>query len=178
MEKVIYFKKQVKLGDLVQLDGAKVPVTQELIDNNPELFEVKQQEDKKFPEYAKCINGSFGIALGDIVKTKYYPHSGYPYRSCVPKSTTTTDGYMSLDGFLKNFEPATEQDYLMFEANRRYKKGDIVKGFTGNRIELHEVGSIYLAKGCILPSSYGASVKTGQSRYVCLYLDGKWAGKV
>jgi hypothetical protein len=39
-KKIIYLKQEVKIGDVIDCNGIKVTVTDDLIENNPTLFEV------------------------------------------------------------------------------------------------------------------------------------------
>ena len=56
MKKIIYLKKEVSIGEIIDIKGVKIPVTQELIDNNPDLFEIK--DDGILKNYENSLLGS------------------------------------------------------------------------------------------------------------------------
>jgi len=93
---IIYLKTklEVKLGDTIDVSGINVTITEDLISNNPNMFETKEE----FPDYVECIelvNGNAFPAIGDILivdkpahpNCSHYVHGvcragGYSYNKC------------------------------------------------------------------------------------------------
>ena len=70
MNKIYYLKEEVKIGQEIDFKGLKIKITQELIDDNPDLFEVKDLKvlindvKRRYPKGCriKCLRGnSYGI---------------------------------------------------------------------------------------------------------------------
>ena len=49
-KKIYYLKQEVKLNQEIDFNGLKIKVTQDLIDNNPNLFQIVEDEVKKEEE--------------------------------------------------------------------------------------------------------------------------------
>ena len=125
MDKIYYYQKEVKLGDTIEVNGIKLTITQELIDNNFDKFIVK----KEVPEYVECIRHS--KKYKEYTVGKIYP---------VEKGRVRTDnGYLGqnkLPSDLKNhynntdFKPSTKEAFtrqeFLKEANNKYSVGDKV----------------------------------------------------
>lgn len=72
------------------------------------------EELEEMPEYVECINEVYSEIThrkGDIRKTLYDSNSKYPYRFYTSFSENSTDGYQTLDDFLKHFKPSTKAAY-------------------------------------------------------------------
>jgi hypothetical protein len=121
--KIIYLEeKEVKMGDKVSLNGAVVTVTQQLIDDLPNLFKV-QDEQEIMPEYVECIkeiDEIRGAELGEILKSWYDPNKSFCYRFA---SKHGENGYDNFESFYRHFKPSTKEAWLLQEAKRRYPKG-------------------------------------------------------
>jgi len=119
MTKKIYFidKMEVAIGDKVEIGDLTVTLTQEIIDDNPDLFEVK--EGLSDTMYVKCVcNKGFtdrGFDVGDVIEVKDINDVGMLFVS---------DKYRySMNGTLWKFEPSTKKEYLLQEAKKRYPIG-------------------------------------------------------
>lgn len=112
MSKIIYLKTEVKLGQIIDFKGLKITLTQEIIDDNPTLFEVKEN----IPEYVECTSWSGKLFKeGQIYPTK----NGKAYNN---------DGVIACVG---KFKPSTKEAYvrqeLLKEAKRKYPVGTKIK---------------------------------------------------
>lgn len=118
MEKIVYQKKKVELGETIALGDANVKLTQEIIDMNPTLFEVEEVEDTKYWEYTGGENWA-GFTCGKI-----YELADGKSIKCVfalISDDGTNNGWGRLN--LEKFKPSTKKDWLIQEAKRRYPIG-------------------------------------------------------
>lgn len=146
MTKIYYLQQEVKLNDEIDFKGLKIKLTQEIIDNNPNLFILK--EETIFPEYVKCVNNLLLGCKSEIGKT---------YKTIMQNSNHRIK-YGIIDDENKNcyivyelrftdfftfFQPSTKEEYdkqqeqiiinniieeakKKFPVGSKFKKGDIV----------------------------------------------------
>lgn len=99
MTKIYYLQQEVKLNDEIDFKGLKIKLTQEIIDNNPNLFILK--EETIFPEYVKCVNNgnNSNLEIGKI----------YKQRLNLMNTTSVFGIPISLIGLY--FQPSTKEEY-------------------------------------------------------------------
>jgi hypothetical protein len=120
-------KSEVSLGQVIDFKGLKITLTQQIIDDNPEMFEVKEE----FPEYVECINGSsftrdYWYNTGII-----YPVTKSEDNSCRNIRDENGDHLWDIDGatglWKDFFKPSTREAFdrqeLLKEAKKRYPVG-------------------------------------------------------
>ncbi len=134
MKKIYYLEKnEVKLRDIIEYNGIKALVTEELIELNPELFKI---EDDTEPMYFRCLEN--GI---DFTKDRIYiqnNHSTYPTRLILRADDNILYSIpdwnkSSLYKSYNLFELTTKEEWdkqeLLDEAKRRYPIGTVYKHF-------------------------------------------------
>lgn len=166
MEKIIFKQnKEVKLGDKIDLDTLKsVEVTQELIDNNPLLFEVEEDT----PKYLRCVNPSMWEECikhnGGVVFDINFKHQYY---------SKPINSFLNYPGV--SFVAATEQEYvnqeLLKEAKKRYPIGTRVKCLSDGDVQT--IKSHECDPTCV-QFNYNNSIwyNSGNCQ---VHLDGEWA---
>jgi hypothetical protein len=167
--KIIYLEeKEVKMGDKVSLNGVEVTVTQQLIDDLPNLFKVEEEQEAQIvPEYVKCIKDTGvyrGAKCGEILKSWYSPDKSFPYRF---ESKYGENGYMNSESFYTFFKPSTKEAWLLQEAKRRYPKGTKFKN--------PSTGKICVASGIYNFWPYRRNSIENVTEEGLPYCDGQWA---
>ena len=130
MKKIYYLQKHpVKLGDIIEYNGIRTTVTEELIELNPELFSV---EDYTQPMYFKCVKGE-----GDYTKDRIYKQN---YSTYYPTAISLISNKGVLEHLVywqsayikqsrKCFELTTKEEWdkqnLLDDAKRRYPIGTV-----------------------------------------------------
>lgn len=115
--KIIYLEqKEVKIGDKVSLHGVEVTVTQQLIDDLPNLFKVEEeQEILEYVECTKLVRGNPWPAIGDILPVTKPDCNGQ--QAIVGVCMVGSISYKNC------FKPSTKEAWLLQEAKRRYPEG-------------------------------------------------------
>jgi hypothetical protein len=144
--KIIYFKKEVKIGDIIDFKGLSIIVTQELIDSNPEFFTIEEEKKEEIPKYVRCYN-----TKGLTDERWYTINKIYPVLLCKDDNTINIPDNISnhtwdlrgTTGVLENyFTFATKEDYdrqcLLEEANRKYPKGTKFKSIVTNKVRISD----------------------------------------
>lgn len=134
--KIFYLKKEVEIGDQVTINGVNITVTEQVIKDNPDIFEVIED---KTPEYVECIyaESSFEeptrFVEGEVLKVYGVDNGG--------QVKLYKDGYYDwypLDGLLWKFKPSTKEAYdrqeLLKEAKKRYPVGTKFKSIYSDEI--------------------------------------------
>lgn len=77
MKKCYYLKTAVSLGDQIDFKGLKIILTEEIINNNPDLFIVEEEKEILFTTedgviyYLKCCNGKWAKIIKDKTLEDY-----------------------------------------------------------------------------------------------------------
>jgi hypothetical protein len=137
MSKIIYLKckMEVKIGDLIDLEGVNVRVTQELIDDNPELFEIKED----IPEYVKYLGeGPWTIfKINEIYKTDIDTLVGCRYR-CLISPNSIAGQFIRPEEeiyFSHSSKEEFERQELLKEAKKRFPVGSRFKSVVSKKIK-------------------------------------------
>jgi hypothetical protein len=182
MSKIYYYQQEVKIGDKVVINGVALKVTEQLIEDNPDLFKVA--EEQEMPEYVECIKDAGSIPKivkkGKIVRATYKSGDAFPYRF---ETVAGENGYGNSKVFFEHFKPSTKEDYLLQEAKRRYPKGTKFKsGADNDRIRTVKEYGAYTPIEFYWCTSYGEpcirSAMYNPSDFCsnpCVYVDGQWA---
>lgn len=124
MNKIIYLKTatEVAMGSTIDLSGIKLKITEDLIKDNPDLFEVVE-----IPEYVKLVRGG-----GNCSNHEYFRKSEALENTIYKVDSIFTDNigksyvckYPSKVCLRTNYcKPSTKEEYLLQEAHRMYPKG-------------------------------------------------------
>lgn len=125
MNKIIYLKTatEVAMGSTIDLSGIKLKITEDLVKDNPDLFEVVEE----IPEYIKYIKDG-----GNCANHKYYTGSKARTNTIYKVDSIFTDelskSYVCTSPSkvclrIHYCEPSTKEEYLLQEAHRMYPKG-------------------------------------------------------
>jgi len=168
MKKKIYYMTQpVEIGDKVIVNGVTLKVTEQLIEDNPDLFKVEEEQEAQIvPEYVECIkeiDGIYGAELGEILKSWYDPNKALCYRFA---SKNGENGYGNFQSFYRYFKPSTKEAWLLQEAKRRYPKG------TKFRSAAQPDKRIIISDGIFNIWASGAGVSTNG---MLIYYNDQWA---
>lgn len=179
MEKIYYKGLKIKKGFELNYHGLKTVVTQELIDNNPELFKVVDETQ----HYFKCFNkrkGSSDWTVGRIYKIEKTPD--YPKKIVLMSNTEKRitiplvyNGVYVVDEY-NSFIVSTKKEFdkqeLLYKAKRDYPVGTVCKTISGSKTFTVESEVVYSGTGYIICPIGGLAVYT-KSPYV-----EKWAEKL
>lgn len=75
VSKIIYINQEVAIGDVIDFKGLKVRLTQEIINNNPKLFEVIDLKKVGLDYYEKllsCFKTPLYVELKELEPKLYY----------------------------------------------------------------------------------------------------------
>ena len=178
MNKIYYLQQEVKLNDEIDFKGLKIKLTQEIIDNNPNLFTVK--EIIEFPEYVECVSNYMvedKLNIGKIYKTYiiindskfgiYYNYSNDDYFL-----------FYNVDLFNQHFKPSTKEQFekqnkiesiieeakIKFPIGSKFKQGNfkfiVYENLMGNTYKYDDLGFI-----CVF--SYNEQIS--EFEYISLY---------
>ena len=169
MNKIYYLQKhEVKLGDIIEYNGIKTVVTEELIEFNPELFRV---EGNIHPIYFKSLKGIKPFTTGRVYKQ--VDSIGYPTTIKLiadDNKEWTIYNWQSDYLHLNNncFELTTKEEWnkqeLLDKAKRDYPAGTMFRSL---------FGKIYTVKNKPCYSLGAHSSILIDNTYV--YRDGRWA---
>ena len=135
MKKEIYLKgkeQKVQLGEVITIGGAKLELTQFVIDNNEELFRVVEEV---VPDYVQSIRTKFEAYEAGMI----YPvidKSTYPEALNIVVDSVEYRGIIQWTDEYSNhghstFKPSTKEAYdrqeLMKKAKKDYPKGTKIK---------------------------------------------------
>ncbi|WP_428743118.1 hypothetical protein [Tenacibaculum sp.] len=89
MNKIIYLKQEVNIGDIINFQDLKLTLTQEIVDNNPNLFEVKKEllfttedgVDIYKGDRVWYVNYLYTLCGGNQVYDKRYNHNAFTWFS-------------------------------------------------------------------------------------------------
>jgi hypothetical protein len=124
MKKIYYLKEsEVIIGDKITLNGMTITLTQQIIDDLPHMFKIKEDS---VPEYVKCVklvNGNSWPKVGEIL----------------PVTKPDCNGQQSINGVClvggvsnkKCFKPSTKKDYLLQEVEKYYPIGVRINSIFG-----------------------------------------------
>lgn len=179
MEKVYYKGLEIKKGFEFNYHGLKTVVTQELIDNNPELFKVVDETQ----HYFKCLSkrkGSSDWTVGRIYKIEKTPD--YPKKIVLMSNTEKRitiplvyNGVYVVDegiSFIVSDKKEFDKQELLDEARRYYPVGTVCKTISGSKTFTVESELVYSETGSIICPIGGLAVYS-KSPYV-----EKWAEKL
>lgn len=91
-KKIYYLKQEVKLNQEIDFNGLKIKVTQDLIDNNPNLFIV---EEEKIEDLVLCVKSIATFIKGSIYKINTFFDYFIPIKKI--------NYYKDSDGFIHKF---------------------------------------------------------------------------
>ncbi len=140
MKKIYYLQKyEIKLGDIVEYNGIKAPVTEELIELNPELFKIEYEQE---PMFFKSLDGKGFFKTGRIYKQEdnsRYPKAIIIFNSEGDKRIISHWQPQYLKHNHNCFELSTKEEWdkqeLLDKAKRDYPVGTIIK----TRYGIHKV---------------------------------------
>ena len=160
MKKKIYYMTQpVEIGDKVIVNGVTLKVTEQLIEDNPDLFKVaEEQEILEYVECTKLVRGNTWPAIGEILPVTKPDCNGQQaiHNVCMVGSI-----------LYKNcFKPSTKEAWLLQEAKRRYPKG------TKFRSAAQPDKRIIISDGIFNIWASGAGVSTNG---MLIYYNDQWA---
>ena len=173
MQETIYYvdKKEVKIGDKISLNGWNVTLTEQLIKDCPDMFEVKKEELELVVGEWYWVKAEYGQKYDALVCFQGAGNNIYGFNHA--REWTNNYGYYGTWSFgkvTKACDGAVEFN-LLEEANRRYPEGTRFVPFWDGSVERVIVES----KGSAYWSGSGdMGIKT--SEFVsCPYLNGEWA---
>jgi hypothetical protein len=159
MNKIYYYQQEVKIGDKVVINGVALKVTEQLIEDNPDLFKVaEEQEILEYVECTKLVRGNTWPAIGEILPVTKPDCNGQQaiHNVCMVGSI-----------LYKNcFKPSTKEAWLLQEAKRRYPKG------TKFRSAAQPDKRIIISDGIFNIWASGAGVSTNG---MLIYYNDQWA---
>lgn len=182
MNKIYYLKEEVEIGQEIYFKGLKIKITQELIDDNPELFEVKENH----PEYIKLLRqgcqvrntGEKALDEGKIYKViSIYINPYYDLGYILEFDSIKAKIAYNSNDKSRYLIVSSKEDYLIQEANNR--------GFNKVGIRIKNKG---LQPSCkeneVISIKYKYESKydrlwlknaTKLTYSICIYDSGKWA---
>lgn len=136
MNKIYYLQQEVKLNDEIDFKGLKIKLTQEIIDNNPNLFTVK--EIIEFPEYVECVSN---YMKGDklIVGEIYKKHFDI-YYNCL---NDVNFWFSDINLFNKHFKPSTKEQFEKQNKIESIIEEAKIKFPIGSRIKIKGNDKVY-----------------------------------
>jgi hypothetical protein len=180
---IYYLKQQVSLGDKVNLNGVKVELTQQIVDDNPELFEVVCEDDILIKEARNRYK--VGDVIDGLASNKIRSRINNLYQIRISNHKVLVDGAHDNGCALVLFEnnkwaevveDSTKEAYdsqeLLEEAKNRYSKGCRIRIIKGARAG--KVCPLLLGYGFVYEDGDILSY-TGHRSYYTIYSDGKWA---
>jgi len=187
--KIFLNSQEVKIGDKIMLNSIICKLTQEIIDDNPNLFTILDEEIK-VPEYVECIRKPYDwidTEIGDIYKTDTIGYAKGRYRILI------NGGGQTCEGVEDHFKPSTKEAYdnyqLILETKKLFPIGTkFIPAHTptskehcivttnnfkmgGNRIIALAINN----EQYVSPEDYPDHGNTSYNRNV--YQDGKWAAR-
>jgi len=181
MSKIIYLKQEVSIGEIIDFEGMKVTVNSELINNNPELFEVKEE----VPEYVKYLGeGPWSIfKTNEIYKTSTdFISKNANYRCWVNADGSSGQVIYPEEEiyFSHSSKEEFERQELLKEAKRRFPIGSRFKDILPNNPEkgIHTVEEYHINDLVNEMNICAKNSKNTKANNVYIYWDGKWATKL
>lgn len=172
MNKEIYLKgkdKKVQIGEVITIGGAKLELTEFIIENNRELFRVVEEV---VPEYVEIIVTKGCFNKGEILRTEKYLNGGWRF------VWSDDSGQVYNEYYTDFFKPSTKEAYdrqeLMKKARKMYeglKVGTRIKGIEWSGIISTENYKLEYEGGDI----FIPSVATDFYSIDIYRKDGKWA---
>lgn len=175
--KIIYLEKEVKLGDKITINEINITVTEQVIKDNPDIFEVIED---KVPEYVECINISEMGNQDWYVVGQIYPLEIWDNEKHTPplendggfniSDSISHHPWSSLEEILKYFKPSTKEDYnkqeLLKEAKKRYPVGTKVKdAHIFPSANTHKVTELFWHK------NFGIAFRPDEGTFVYVYFN-------
>jgi hypothetical protein len=120
---IYYLKQEVSIGDKITINGMKITLIQEIINDNPEMFEVKEEitEYIKITSIDRCKNW---YRIGDIYKILDHEQDCSKYYSeAYDNGETRYDIWISGKHTEKSTKEAYDRKELLKEAKKRFPIG-------------------------------------------------------
>ena len=169
MKKIYYLEKHlVKIGDVIECNGIKAIVTEELIELNPELFRVEKNIQ---PMYFKCTLNSLGFTLGRVYEQ--ICHDCYPNLIFIQDDDSNKRRIYNWQEVRKGannygFELTTKTEWdkqeLLDKAKKDYPAGTVLKDVFGNIYTVSKNSSYTIGE-------HGSILIDG----IYVHRDGRWA---